>query len=191
MRKFIGVLCSILAIAIALVLILFGGEEDLEGFDEHIHVAADPVIENVVDATCFAKGSYDEVTYCSVPDCKSEINRLSKTVDSLPHRYVNDVCSVCGRTQKHSWGLEYTSLGDGSCFVSGIGNCTDKHISIPPSSPLGDTVTGIGDGAFDSCSGIESVTLPSGVQYIEAHAFANCTKLTSIKLPEGVQSSRQ
>ena len=182
MRKFIGVLCSILAIAIALVLILFGGEDGLEILDDHTHVSAEPVIENAVDATCSSAGSYDQVTYCSDPDCKSEITRISKSVDPLPHRYANGVCSVCGKNEKYSSGLAYTSLGDGSCFVSGVGSCTDRHISIPPTSPLGETVTGIDDSAFFSLTSIESVALPAGVKYIGTNAFAGCSNLSSINL---------
>ena len=41
-----------------------------------------------------------------------------------------------------SVGLAYTSNSDGSCYVSGIGSCTDKQIKIPATSPDGDTVIG-------------------------------------------------
>ena len=47
-----------------------------------------------------------------------------------------------------SQGLAYISNGDGTCFVSGIGTCTDTDVVIPAVSPAGDTVTGIGDEAM-------------------------------------------
>ena len=42
------------------------------------------------------------------------------------------------------------------------------------------------DNAFDSCSGLTSITLPSGVTEISECAFYKCSGLTSITLPSGV-----
>ena len=42
------------------------------------------------------------------------------------------------------------------------------------------------DNAFDSCSGLTSITLPSGVTEIGDCAFVRCSGLTSITLPSGV-----
>ena len=42
------------------------------------------------------------------------------------------------------------------------------------------------DYAFDSCSGLTSITLPSGVTEIGDYAFTRCSGLTSITLPSGV-----
>ena len=47
------------------------------------HTEDDPVIENKVDATCTAGGSYDEVVYCTV--CNAELSRTAKTIDALGH----------------------------------------------------------------------------------------------------------
>ena len=45
--------------------------------------------------------------------------------------------------------LEFTSNGDGTCYVSGIGEqAIATHIIIPEKSPEGDKVTGIGNWAF-------------------------------------------
>jgi len=53
-------------------------------------------------------------------------------------------------------------------------------ISIPTS------VTCIGDGAFDSCTGLTSITIPSGVTTIGDSAFSDCTLLTGVTIPAGV-----
>ncbi len=47
------------------------------------HKASAAVQENVVDATCTSKGSYDSVVKCSV--CGEEISRTTVTTDKIPH----------------------------------------------------------------------------------------------------------
>ena len=47
-------------------------------------------------------------------------------------------------------------------------------------------LTEIGDAAFQYCSGLTSITLPSGVTSIGDYAFSTCSGLTSITLPSGL-----
>ena len=47
-------------------------------------------------------------------------------------------------------------------------------------------VTEIGNAAFEGCSGLASLTLPSGVTKIGYSAFLRCSGLTSLTLPSGV-----
>ncbi|MQN82989.1 leucine-rich repeat domain-containing protein, partial [Segatella copri] len=49
-------------------------------------------------------------------------------------------------------------------------------------------VTSIGDWAFYGCSGLTSLTIPSGVTSIGNYAFYDCSGLTSLTLPSGVTS---
>ena len=48
-------------------------------------------------------------------------------------------------------------------------------------------VKSIGSHAFTDCVNLESVSIPSTVQYIFDSAFLRCTSLTSITIPEGVK----
>ena len=50
-----------------------------------------------------------------------------------------------------------------------------------------DSVTSIGDSAFNTCYSLTSVTIPNSVTSIGAYAFAN-TILTSVTIPNGVTS---
>jgi len=88
---------------------------------------------------------------------------------------------------KYSEGLEFTSNGDGTCYVSGIGTCTDTDIVIPPTSPDGDSVTEIGDNAF-ACEELVSVTIPNSVTSIDDWAFAACNSLSNVIIPNSVTS---
>ena len=85
-----------------------------------------------------------------------------------------------------SEGLEFTSNKDGTCYVSGIGTCTDSHIIIPSVSPAGDTVIAIGKYSFSQAESITNVTIPSTVKSIGEYAFNKCTALTEIVIPDTV-----
>jgi hypothetical protein len=50
------------------------------------------------------------------------------------------------------------------------------------------SVTRIGDSAFQSCIGLTSVTIPNSVTYIGAGAFRYCSGLTSVTIGDGVKS---
>ena len=50
------------------------------------------------------------------------------------------------------------------------------------------SVTSIGDGAFRSCSGLTSITIPSSVTCIGELAFDGCSGLTSVTIPNSVTS---
>ncbi len=49
------------------------------------HTPAEAVSENIVEATCYAEGSYEEVVYCSVEECGAELSREEKTIDKIAH----------------------------------------------------------------------------------------------------------
>ena len=51
-----------------------------------------------------------------------------------------------------------------------------------------DSVTSIGDGAFDSCSSLHSVTIPDSVTSIGDRAFSFCSSLQSVTIPDSVTS---
>lgn len=76
--------------------------------------------------------------------------------------------------------LEYLSLGNGTCKVTGIGSCTDVYIIIPEKSPQGDVVVSIGEKAFFENSSIKAVQIPSTVMSIEKMAFGGCSSLVYV-----------
>lgn len=102
------------------------------------------------------------------------------------HKMEGGSCVTCGRG--YSEGLEFVSEGKGTCYVSGIGSCTDTDLIIPPTSPDGDKVTEIGNSAFTDCTSIVNVIIPDSVSYICFGAFMNCDSLTSVVIPDGVST---
>ena len=69
-----------------------------------------------------------------------------------------------------------------------IGNQAFDGCSSLTSLTLPSSVTSIGSSAFSGCSGLTSLTLPSSVTEIGWYAFYGCSGLTSLTLPSSVSS---
>lgn len=151
------------------------------------HTPAEAVRENVSPASCTAEGSYEEVVYCSVELCGAELSREAKTLPVEDHGYQGYYCGDCRAPRPASVGLQFTSNGDGTCHVSGIGSCTDEVIVIPETSPYDGTVVGI-KSAFGPYDRVRSVYMPDTVTYIGDYAFFDCIALESIVISDSVKS---
>ena len=80
-----------------------------------------------------------------------------------------------------SEGLEYESFGNGTCALSGIGECTDAYIIVPGESPDGDTVIEISGSAFKNCNKIKGIEFPESLTGIGSYAFYGST-VKSVKI---------
>ena len=90
--------------------------------------------------------------------------------------------TVIYHTLTSSYTAEVTYKSKGENYISG-------DVVIPSEVNIGGvnyTVTSIGGNAFQNCSGLTSVVLPSSITSIGNHAFNNCTNLTSINIPDSV-----
>jgi hypothetical protein len=70
--------------------------------------------------------------------------------------------------------------------VSGIGNGAFASCTSLTSITIPNSVTSIGNGAFSDCTSLTSLTLPSSVTFILEYAFASCTSLTRVTLPNSI-----
>ena len=73
---------------------------------------------------------------------------------------------------------------DGSNAI--IETTSNKLVAGCKNTTISNSVTSIGENAFDGCSGLTSVTIPSSVTSIESYAFFECTGLTSVTIPNSV-----
>ena len=94
-------------------------------------------------------------------------------------------------------GIYYSFSGSGSNRKATVTYETSSYNSysgdvVIPSTVYYDNynypVTNIGMHAFELCTGLTSVTIPSSVIAIEMYAFKDCTGLTSIDIPSSVTS---
>lgn len=102
------------------------------------------------------------------------------------HDYLNDVCVRCGMRAEVSEGLSFISNGDGTCYLNGVGTCTDTKLVIPACSPSGESVTVIDGSAFRSNTEITEIVISYGVKSVLAEAFAFCNSLKSVTIPDSV-----
>ncbi|KMZ54224.1 putative cell surface protein, partial [Dorea sp. D27] len=75
---------------------------------------------------------------------------------------------------------ELTTIGDISSYNTNVPKLVE--VKLP------DSLTTIGEGAFNRCTGIRLTALPDGVESIGQYAFGFCTKLALTKLPDKVTS---
>ena len=78
--------------------------------------------------------------------------------------------------------LIFESNGDGTCSIVGIADKSATKIIIPDESPSGDSVCAIADGAFNGCSKVENIVIPSSVKIIGSKVFSGCTSLSAFNV---------
>ena len=115
-------------------------------------------------ATCTEEGSRQR----SCSTC-SEIE--TEAISAAGHKYVDQICATCNKPERYSEGLEFRANEDGTCVVSGLGTCTDTELFIPPTTPEGAIVTGIGSLAFYNCGSLTRFVLPDTITSIGYGAF--------------------
>lgn len=89
-----------------------------------------------------------------------------------------------------SSGLRFSANGDGTCVLSGVGDCADVCVVIPEYAPSGEHVTSIAAMAFYGCTTVTAVQIPSSVRSIGDLAFSACTNLAYVSVSEGNPSYR-
>ena len=105
----------------------------------------------------------------------------------------NSVTEIEGRAFYGCQGLESIVVEKGNPAYDSRENCnaiieikTNKLIRGCKNTIIPNSVTAIGDWAFDGCSGLTSVVIPDSVTEIGYKAFSGCSGLTSVVIPDSV-----
>ena len=79
-------------------------------------------------------------------------------------------------------------FGNGVINTTVVGGSTQMQRSMLKYAFVGDSVTSIGNSAFQYCYSLTNIVIPSGVTSIGGSAFWLCYSLTNITIPDGVTS---
>ena len=118
---------------------------------EVVHVAGEPVVENVVPPTCTEVGSYDSVEYCVL--CNTEVSRETVSADKIDHEYSDYWYS----NESVHWQI---------CVACGISSESFEH-----------TYSGDCDSYCDICDNAREVIHTPGISVIENEVEPGCTAL--------------
>lgn len=72
--------------------------------------------------------------------------------------------------------------------VTAIGDYAFNGCEELTSVNIPESVTSIGDYAFNGCSGLQNIVIPDGVEAIGSGTFGGCSRLESVTIPDGVTS---
>ena len=107
----------------------------------------------------------------------------------------NSVTSIGNYAFSDCSGLEKITVESGNSRYDSRDNCnsiietkTNTLIAGCKNSIIPNSVTSIGNGAFEYCSGLTELTLPNSVTSIGDGAFLGCRGLTKLTLPNSVTS---
>jgi len=120
---------------------------------------------------------------------RSCLNLTTITVDALNAFYTSVAGVLLNKSQTTL--IQYPASKVGTSYtiansVTSIGDCAFEQCTRLTSVTIPNSVTSIGDFAFMYCTGLTSVTIPSSVTSIGVGAFVECTSLSSVTIPSSV-----
>ena len=172
---------TLIALSLAMLLFLFScGEEEIPSND--VEICLDGTHEYLAweiekDAVCNSKGIRTRT--CVV--CKQYTEKQYFT-NKDAHNFVDLVCTYCGKEDAPE-NVGFVLSDDKTYYILySIEDENAKDYSIPPKHN-GLPVKVIASGAFEKCTAIEEIVVPSSVEKIEEGAFAGCYSLKKLTVP--------
>ncbi len=129
--------------------------------------------------------TYDDTNHWHAATCGHIVK-----ADVARHQYGNGgKCEICGY-DKYTQGVVYTISPDGQSYYISDGTSAMTNAVVILSYYQGLPVTSIGAGAFFCCRNLHTVTFEadSQLQIIGESAFEGCSNLTEITIPSSVTS---
>ena len=107
----------------------------------------------------------------------------------------DSVTSICNWVFSGCGGLTSIKVDADNTVYDSRNDCnaiieteTNTLISGCKNTVIPNSVTSIGDDAFDGCTGLTSITIPDSVTNIGCNAFNGCSSLESVKIPDAVEN---
>ena len=153
---------------------------------EHVNTLTATVTDKVTTpVTCTTDGEKDYTATVTFNN-QTYTDVKTVTVEKTGHSISGNSCVYCG--QPASEGLAMVLISEGEYTVSGIGTCTDTEILIP-TTYNGLPVVSVEASAFLNNTAITSVVLPDSITSIGEKAFNGCESLTSVLFGKNSQLS--
>ena len=137
----------------------------------------------------------DGLTELTIPNSVSSIGEhafegcVGLTSITIP----SSVTSISRGIFSYCLGLESIIVENGNTIYDSRDNCnaiieteTNTLIAGCKNTVIPNSITSIGDDAFDGCLDLTSITIPNSVTSIGNGAFSCCTGLTSVTIPNSV-----
>ena len=149
-----------------------------------------------LSAPCFANSDGDKIPNNQI--------WYTTTYDGVITPYRDDFgANIISNTYENGKGIitfdgEVTTIGSETFFwtsldsitipnsVTEIGDRAFEVCEALTNITISNSVTTIGDGAFSYCMSLTNITIPDSVTEIGAWAFSDCESLTNITIPDGV-----
>ncbi|MFZ4776834.1 MAG: leucine-rich repeat domain-containing protein [Terrimicrobiaceae bacterium] len=123
----------------------------------------------------------------SVMISSNQIAALTGTYSALLYSYADNgtYISITGYPTYLTGAIEIPPIINGKPVAS-IGNAAFQNCSGLTSVSIPTSVISIGTSAFQGCTGLTSMSIPSSVTTIGDWAFYNCSNLETVTIPESV-----
>ena len=182
-----------------------GNESNPLNYAHHLYINGEEIKDLVIPNSVTTIGNY-AFQYCSsltsvtIPNSVTTIGTqaFSHCSGLTSVTIGNSVTSIGGKAFAYCTGLTSVHITDLAAWckitIGGLANplLYAHHLYLNGEEikdlVIPNSVTNIGNNAFNGCSGLTSVTIPNSVTTIGMNAFQYCTGLTSVTIPNSVTS---